>query len=126
VASVYQQARQFNVASEYYLKTLAQGHYPEALVALGEIAAEQKDKSTARRQLLSALSLKTAPAENAVPATQVFQRALVQLYALEEPEYCSAWTAILPATPATTRCHEALQNVRFVYASNEDAAKHDF
>jgi len=124
VANLYHQARQFGIASEYYLRALAKGHYPEALVALGEIAAEQKDKATARRQLLSALSLKTPAADDAIPATQVFQRALVQLYALEQLQHCGAWTALLPSTRAAGGCHEALQNARFiVYAADEEAAK---
>jgi hypothetical protein len=46
------------------------------------------------------------------------------LYALEQPEHCSAWTAFLPATAGTTHCHEALQGIKFVvYAGDENAAR---
>jgi Zn-dependent protease with chaperone function len=124
IGSIYQHTRRFEVATSYFDKILARGHYPEALVALGEIAAEQRDKPKARQHLLSAINLKSVPAEDAVHPARLFQRVLAQLSALEHAEHCQAWTALLPATAGTTRCHEALRGTQFtVYGASEGAVK---
>jgi Zn-dependent protease with chaperone function len=122
VGNVYQQARKFEIASSYFTKVLEQGHYPEALVALGEIAAEKRDKAKARLCLLSALSLKTPPAKDAVHPARLFQRINYQLCALEQPAYCTGWTVYLPPAIATKRCHEALHDIQFVVYGPDEAA----
>src|SRR5439155_14330283 len=72
---IYEDGRQQEHAAALYTEALSRGHYPEAHLGLGRLAAG-KNKEQARRHLISALDLSRQPGEGGAGSLQVFQHAL--------------------------------------------------
>jgi tetratricopeptide (TPR) repeat protein len=94
LARSYEIARQYQTASDLYQEALKAGHYPEALLGLGRVEKERRNRETARRHILEALNLSRPLGENATGPLPLFNTIVGHLVALEEPvPHCKAWIA---------------------------------
>jgi heat shock protein HtpX len=119
IGYLYENARTDTKAVEFFQRALAQGHYPDALLALARHAAEARDKARAREYIHAALDTMKKAADKAASAYDVFHPALNQLLRLEEPvDSCRAWLArFLPGKDAGLLTKHAL----LVFAPTEQA-----
>ncbi len=94
LGGVYELARNYEKATEYYLKAVADGYYPEAFLGLARLAFKRKDFKEAHKYSLSALDTVRSVKSNGRGPLDIFPQTLAQLVALEEvrPD-CRAWIA---------------------------------
>ena len=114
MGEIHELARQHEKAVVLYHEALAAAHYPEALLGLGRLVAERKNRVQAKRHVLAALDITRPVGKNGVGTLPLFGRILGQLVSMEEPvPNCRAWIAKLNgnASPA------ALANTSFVIYS---------
>ncbi len=113
-----QTARYDQKAVEYFQHALTHGHYPEAYLGLGRLAAFQQDKDQARTHLRAALDLHRPVGENSSAAPPLVIPVLNQLNSLHDPVMdCRAWIAKIQGKPHTA----ALTNISFVIFAPTDA-----
>ena len=103
LAGVFESARQDECAVEFYREALTVGHYPEALLGLARLAANEQRRNDAKELLISALNLEQKTAPKGRTAIELFYPLVSQLSFLEDPRAdCKAWIVTFPpgATPA--------------------------
>jgi Zn-dependent protease with chaperone function/tetratricopeptide (TPR) repeat protein len=97
LGEVFEVSRQDQQAGQFYREALVLGHYPEALLSLARLAANQKRPQEARDYLLSALDVDKAVGPQGRTSLELFHVIAGQLTMLEEPrEQCSAWIVTFP------------------------------
>jgi hypothetical protein len=114
LGEVHEVARQYEKAISFYREALAAAHYPEALLGLGRLEVERRNRVQARCHVLAALDITRPLGKKGVGTLPLFGRILGQLVSIEDPvPNCRAWIAKLNgnASPA------ALANTSFVIYS---------
>lgn len=92
----HEAARQNQKAASFYNEALAAGFYPESLLGLARLEAQERNKEQAKKYLIEALNTGRALGEKAVGPLPLFNRITSQLLSLEEPmQNCRAWIASL-------------------------------
>lgn len=96
LGAVYEVARKTDTAREYYNQALAAAHFPEALLGLARIEAQQKNNALAENHLLAALDIQKTVGQGGAGPLPVLRQIFSQLLALQEPVLnCRAWIASL-------------------------------
>jgi Zn-dependent protease with chaperone function/tetratricopeptide (TPR) repeat protein len=114
LGEIHELARQHEKAVVLYHEALAAAHYPEALLGLGRLDAERKNRVQAKRHVLAALDITRPVGKKGVGTLPLFGRILGQLVSLEDPiPNCRAWIAKLSANASPA----ALANTSFVIYS---------
>lgn len=92
----HEAARQNQKAANFYNEALAAGFYPESLLGLARLEAQERNKEQAKKYLIEALNTGRALGERAVGPLPLFNHITSQLLSLEEPvQNCRAWIASL-------------------------------
>jgi tetratricopeptide (TPR) repeat protein len=90
-------ARREARAAELYREVLTMGHYPEALLGLGNAEAMARNRDQARGYLIQALNLERPAGDGSVGAVSLGMQVLQQMKALRDPvANCKTWVATLP------------------------------
>jgi tetratricopeptide (TPR) repeat protein len=101
LAGIFEHARQDEEAKRLYREALSMAHYPEALLALARLAANEERTFEAKEHLLSALNLERETGSKGRTAVELFQPIVSQLASLAEPRgNCKAWIVTFPKTGA--------------------------
>jgi len=108
LGEIHEVARQQEKAVALYSEALASAHYLEALLGLGRLDAEHRNRVQAKRHVLATLDITRPLGKKGVGTLPLFGRILGQLLSLEDPvPNCRAWIAKLngntsPAVLANT------------------------
>jgi tetratricopeptide (TPR) repeat protein len=114
LGEIHELARQSEKAGVLYNDALAADYYPEALLGLGRLHAERKNRVLAKRHVLAALDITLPVGKKGIGTLPLFARILGQLVSLEEPiPNCRVWIAKLNATASPA----ALANASFMIYS---------
>jgi tetratricopeptide (TPR) repeat protein len=121
LGGTFERARQDQKAARFYREALDLGHYPEALLGLARIAANEKRVNEAKNYLISALDLEKTVGSNGRDGVELFHPIINQLALLDAPrENCTAWIATFPAGSFP----KALaQRAVMIYATSRRAAE---
>ena len=104
-------ARLASRAAELYREVLTMGHYPEALLGLGNVEVLARNRDQAREYLMQALNLESPAGEGSVGAVSLGMHVLQQLKGLRDPvANCKTWIATLPRAGVA----QALAGVSFI------------
>jgi hypothetical protein len=103
LGSVFEAGRQDQYAGQFYRDALNLGHYPEALLGLARLAANEERRDEAKELLSRAMNTTLEAGPKGRTGIQLFQPIVTQLALLEQPRAdCKAWIVTFPAdaTPA--------------------------